>query len=243
VISDPKTGTKIAELLAPDKIFIAARGGAGGHGNEFYLSNENREPEYAEYGSPGEVMEYNVELKLIAHAGLVGFPNAGKSTLLRAISRARPKVAYYPFTTLNPTVGTIEYEDFVQLSVADIPGLLPGAHHHVGLGQAFLRHIERCVCLLYVIDLSLPEPLTQLRELQLELELYRPGLSKKPQAVVANKIDLEISQQRLIEFEQAIDLPVFPVSAKYRRGILELLRHFRQVFDQHSDEEIVKYWK
>ena len=148
----------IADLDREGISFIAAKGGAGGKGNTYFKSSTRRKPEIAEVGGKGEVLEYTLELRTMADVGLIGFPNAGKSTLLTAISRARPKVAAYPFTTLNPHIGMVQYSDLTQLAVADLPGLLPGAHKNHGLGIAFLRHIQRCSLLLYVLDMGEDEP-------------------------------------------------------------------------------------
>ncbi|OQV19781.1 Mitochondrial ribosome-associated GTPase 2, partial [Hypsibius exemplaris] len=161
---------------------------------------------------------------------------AGKSSLLRAISRARPKVASYPFTTLQPYVGYVEYEDYVQIAVADIPGLVPDAHKNRGLGVDFLRHIERCVCLLYVIDLSKPEPWLQLEHLRYELDMYRPGLADRPCAIVGNKIDLPEAVANLPAFEAEVKMPVFPVSAMKGMNITALLMHIRKLYDEHPEE-------
>ncbi|KAL3859504.1 hypothetical protein ACJMK2_009722 [Sinanodonta woodiana] len=196
-----------------------------------------RAPAYAEMGAEGEKKTVYLELKTMAHAGLIGFPNAGKSTLLRAISRARPKVAAYPFTTLNPHVGMVVYDDFEQIAVADIPGLIPDAHKNRGLGIAFLRHIERCTCLLYVIDLSVDEPWIQLDSLKFELEQYKERLSKRPHAVIGNKIDLPNADKNLKELEERIDLPVFAVSAKKRLNIEPVLYHLRELYDKYSQKK------
>ncbi|KAJ8322413.1 LOW QUALITY PROTEIN: hypothetical protein KUTeg_000035 [Tegillarca granosa] len=215
--------------------FVAARGGAGGHGNSFFASAENVAPRIAEDGALGEDRVVFVELRTMAHAGLIGFPNAGKSTFLRAISRARPKVSPYPFTTLNPHVGMVEYDDYVQVAVADIPGLIKDAHKNRGLGFQFLRHIERCLCLLYVLDLSVEEPWTQLSDLKYELEQYSPGLSERPHAVIGNKIDLPVSKKNLKLLQEQIDLPIFAISAKKGINITEFLLHLRSLYDKFNE--------
>lgn len=225
-------GEILCDLNQQDAKYIAARGGAGGHGNHFFLSNENRHPDIAEKGAAGETRKLDLELKIMAHIGLVGFPNAGKSTLLRAISRARPKVASYPFTTLNPHIGIVHYDDYVQLAVADLPGLIPGAHLNKGLGISFLRHIERCSGILYVIDVSSSSPLEQLECLKFELEKYQEGLSKRPHAIVANKCDLDEDEEKLDILRSRIEMPIFPVSAKFGNNILNLLNYIRKLYDE-----------
>ncbi|GFY47088.1 mitochondrial ribosome-associated GTPase 2 [Trichonephila inaurata madagascariensis] len=222
----------LCDLNEQDAKFIAARGGAGGHGNHFFLSNENRHPDIAEKGASGEQRQYDLELKIMAHIGLVGFPNAGKSTLLRAISRARPKIAAYPFTTLNPHIGIVHYDDYVQLAVADLPGLIPGAHENRGLGISFLRHIERCSGILYVIDVSIDSPVEQLNCLKYELEQYQKGLSSRPHAIVANKCDLEGCNEKVEELKQNVSMPIFPVSAKFGNNVLTLLKYIRKLYDE-----------
>ncbi|XP_071959208.1 mitochondrial ribosome-associated GTPase 2-like [Antedon mediterranea] len=216
--------------------FIAARGGAGGKGNREFLSNENRAPTIATRGMRGEQRILELELRVMAQFGLIGFPNAGKSTLLRALSRARPAVAAYPFTTLNPHVGMVEYDDMEQIAVADIPGLIQGAHLNKGLGHSFLRHIERCLCLLYVIDLSQPNTLEQLQHLKYELDQYLPGLAERPHAVVGNKIDIPEAKQNLKIIQENISLPVIAISAHYNLHIPELKKHLRELSNKYVNK-------
>lgn len=228
--------TLLADLDMEGMQFLAARGGAGGRGNRFYLSNTNRHPRLCQLGAQGEALVYHLEMKTMAHVGLVGFPNAGKSTLLQGISRARPKVASYPFTTLRPHVGIVHYNDHEQIAVADLPGLIEGAHLNRGLGISFLRHAERCICLLFVVDLSSEDPAQQLRILLSELEHYRENFTQGPHMVVANKVDLcgpEDSRMAALK-EQAGNLPVVAVSAKLGTNLLSLLLHIRKSYDAYS---------
>lgn len=237
----------IADLNEDGNMFVAARGGAGGKGNHFFLSNENRQPRVAEQGGPGEEKTYILEMKTIAHVGLVGFPNAGKSTLLRGVSRARPKIAAYPFTTLQPELGIVTFSDEVQLVIADLPGLIEGAHANRGLGHSFLRHLERCVCLVYVLDLSQSNALEQFEILKKELNLFKSGLANRPHAIVGNKIDLPGAEQQLIRLrtyikentpDSELPLPVIPISAKYGTNLLEYLKHIRGLFDLYNKPEV-----
>ncbi|XP_071332834.1 mitochondrial ribosome-associated GTPase 2 [Trachinotus anak] len=237
----------IVDLSEHGQEYLAAFGGAGGKGNRFFLSNENRAPMTATTGMPGDERVLQLELRTMAHAGLVGFPNAGKSSLLRAISNARPAVAAYPFTTLNPHVGIVNYRDHEQVAVADIPGIIRGAHLNRGLGISFLRHIERCRFLLFVLDLSSPEPWTQLQHLHYELDQYDPGLSQRPQAIVANKMDMPEAQEKLETLRSHVTERVIPVSALTGQNTEELILHLRELYDgylqgQGSGEGKPKRW-
>ncbi|XP_008317544.1 mitochondrial ribosome-associated GTPase 2 isoform X3 [Cynoglossus semilaevis] len=230
-------GRTIVDLTEHGQEFPAAFGGAGGKGNRFFLSNENRAPTAATPGMPGDEIVLQLELRTMAHAGLVGFPNAGKSSLLRAISNARPAVASYPFTTLNPHVGIVSYRDHEQVAVADIPGIITGAHLNRGLGFAFLRHIERCRFLLFVLDLSSSEPWTQLQHLRYELDQYEPGLSQRPRAIVANKLDLPDAREKLETLRSRVTERVIPVSALTGQNTEELILHLRELYDGYLQEQ------
>ena len=219
VITDAESGEFIADLDAPGMRVMVAKGGRGGRGNARFASSTNRVPRYCEEGKPGEERACQLELKTIADVGLVGFPNAGKSTLLGAVSAAKPKVASYPFTTLNPVVGVVEYPDYQRILVADIPGLIEGAHDNVGLGHAFLRHIERTSVLCYVLDMGGVDgrdPLDDLDALKNELELYMPGLSKRASMIVANKMDLENAEENLQRLRDKLAsevIAIYPATA------------------------------
>ncbi|NXA34334.1 MTG2 GTPase, partial [Eudromia elegans] len=230
-------GKIVADFTRHGEEYVAAYGGAGGKGNRFFLSNENRAPTFFTLGEPGQERVLHLELKTTAHAGLVGFPNAGKSSLLRAISNAKPAVAAYPFTTLNPHVGIVHYEDYEQVAVADIPGLIRGAHQNRGLGMAFLRHIERCRFLLYVLDLSESQPWIQLQALKYELEQYKKGLSKVPCVVVGNKIDLTQSRINLPLLKEQVDDRVIALSALTGDNLEELVLHLRELYDSYVKRE------
>jgi len=222
-------GNIIADMDDPEMEFIAAHGGRGGRGNPRFASSTNRVPMECELGLPGEEKEILLELKTIADAGLVGYPNAGKSTLLRALSAAHPKVAAYPFTTLNPVVGVVEFDDFQRLKIADIPGLIEGAHENIGLGHAFLRHIERTQMLVYVLDMAGSDgraPWDDYHSLKNELELYMKGLSKRKSIILANKMDLPESAENLELLKADIDIDpniqIIPISAKEKENTEEL---------------------
>ncbi|XP_028266034.1 mitochondrial ribosome-associated GTPase 2 [Parambassis ranga] len=230
-------GKTIVDLADHGQEFLAVFGGAGGKGNRFFLSNENRAPMTVTPGVTGQERVLQLELRTMAHAGLVGFPNAGKSSLLRAISNARPAVAAYPFTTLNPHVGIVKYRDHEQVAVADIPGIIRGAHLNRGLGFSFLRHIERCRFLLFVIDMSAPEPWTQLQHLRYELDQYEPGLSQRPQAIIANKVDLPEACEKIQTFKSQVSQRVIAVSALTGYNTEELILHLRELYDGYLQGE------
>src|SRR5215813_784493 len=217
------TFAPLVDLKRDGQEFVLCEGGAGGKGNVHFKSSRNRAPrEYTE-GEEGEQGHFVLELRTIADAGLVGYPNAGKSTLLRKISAARPKVAPYPFTTLHPVVGVMELPGYRQATIADVPGLIEGAHRGLGLGHEFLRHITRCPVLIFVVDVAGSEgrdPVQDLRNLRRELDLYDPTLSFRPWLVVANKMDLPNAAKNLkVLKERFPKVTIVPVSAGTGEGI------------------------
>lgn len=216
----------IADLTRPGEEFVLCRGGEGGKGNVHFKSSTNRVPRQATPGGEGEESDFVFELRTIADAGLVGYPNAGKSTLLSRISAAKPKVASYPFTTLHPIIGVVEFPGFARATVADVPGLIEGAHRNVGLGHEFLRHLMRCRLLLFVLDMAGSEgrsPLDDLAKLREELKLYDTTLADKPWVVVANKMDLPEAAENLKAFKRRYRRrEVLPISAETGHGLEEL---------------------
>lgn len=189
---DPDKSDIIADLDREGSMFIAARGGAGGRGNHSFLTNANRHPRVAEAGAMGETNTYDLRMRMYAHIALVGLPNVGKSTLLKTLTNANVKIGNYFFTTRHPQVGVLEYDDFTQIAISDLPGLIEDSNKNRGLGVRFLRSVERCVCLLYVVDMS-TDPATQLEKLFMELELHKRGLSERPHMIFGNKMDDPIS--------------------------------------------------
>ena len=235
-----REGDLVGDLDIAGSCFLAARGGSGGKGNAHFKSSVRQAPEIAEVGAVGERFGFTLELRTMADIGLIGFPNAGKSTLLTAISRARPKIASYPFTTLNPHLGIVFFSDLSQLAVADLPGIIPGAHRNHGLGIDFLRHIQRCSVLVYVLDLGQDSPLQQLEQLQYELEMYQPGLSSRPAAVLANKIDLEDSPDKLELLRRELreaDLEVIPVSGRTGINLANMLVRIKSLHEQFRSKQ------
>lgn len=227
-------GTLVGELLADGQELVAARGGRGGLGNMHFATSSHRAPRECTPGTPGEQFVLRLELKTIADIGLVGYPNAGKSTLLRALTAARPKVAAYPFTTLHPVIGTLETGDAGRLRIADIPGLIDGAHRGVGLGHDFLRHIERTKLLVFVVDMAGVDgrdPSDDWDGLRRELELYNADLARRPALVAANKMDLPEAAERLKAFRKRTKTRPIPISAATGEGIEKL------------KQEILRRWK
>src|SRR6266511_5726321 len=216
----------LIDLAREGQEFVLCRGGAGGKGNVHFKSSRNRAPRQYTEGEEGEQGYFRFELRTIADAGLVGYPNAGKSTLLRKISAARPKVAAYPFTTLHPIVGVIEFPGYRRATVADIPGLIEGAHRGLGLGHEFLRHITRCQILLFVVDVAGSEgrnPTEDLRNLRREIDLYDPLLSKRPWYVIANKIDLPGARENLEALKNRFStVEIVALSAQTGLGLEDL---------------------
>lgn len=229
VVKDAETGETLADLTEEGQVFVAARGGKGGRGNARFASSTRQAPTYAQPGRKGEERRVFIELKLLADVGLVGLPNAGKSTLLSRISSARPKVAAYPFTTLKPLLGTVRWAPYKDFVMADIPGLIEGAHAGKGLGLRFLQHIERTRLLAFLVDVSEgPEgdPAEQLELLRGELQSYHPGLLEKPFVVVGTKVDAKGRGARLKRLAAACQKdarPFFPISAVTGTGLTALI--------------------
>ncbi|ORY07245.1 GTP-binding protein Obg/CgtA, partial [Basidiobolus meristosporus CBS 931.73] len=221
------------------EVQLICKGGEGGVGNPHFVTSNNRSPKFAKRGQQGQVRYLELELKTLADAGLVGLPNAGKSTFLRAVSNAHPKVAPYPFTTLNPYIGTIDFSDFYQLTVADIPGLIAGAHKNVGLGHSFLRHVERSKVLVYVIDLAKENPWSDFETLKKELELYRSELTQRTSLIIANKADIsERAKKNYAEFQQRYpNLEIVPISAKYKKNITKATSLIRKLVEEQKQIE------
>ncbi|VAI04589.1 unnamed protein product [Triticum turgidum subsp. durum] len=243
----------VAEMTRPGQRLIVAQGGEGGLGNasigrDVRLSKGNRQEEVARLstGQPGTESFLVLELKSIADVGLVGLPNAGKSTLLSALSRARPEIADYAFTTLRPNIGSLTYDDYLSVKVADIPGLIKGAHENRGLGHAFLRHIERTKVLSYVLDLAATlngrkgiPPWEQLRDLVVELEHYQEGMTKRPSLIVANKIDEVGADEMYEELKRRVQgVPIFPVCAILQEGVPDLRVGLRDLMDASDPQGV-----
>jgi GTP-binding protein len=227
VVSNAETGELLADLTDEGQRVLVARGGRGGRGNARFATSTRQAPRFAQPGTPGEARTLRLELKLIADAGLVGLPNAGKSSLLAAFSSARPKIAAYPFTTLSPNLGVVNVEPHGGFVVADIPGLIEGAARGAGLGVRFLRHVERTQLLVHVVDVSdvAEDPVTAVETVEQELRAYNPTLLSRPRIVAANKIDLPHAtwRARLVAWCAGMGIPVLPVSALTGEGIPALL--------------------
>jgi len=229
-------GELVADLTTHGQRFVLCKGGRGGLGNRNFATARRQTPRFAQPGEPGAEGDFLLELRIIAEVGLVGYPNAGKSTLLAAISKARPKIAPYPFTTLHPQIGIVEYPDFFRLTVCDVPGLIEGAHQNVGLGHAFLRHIQRCKILVTLLDMAGTDgrnPWDDYKQLLKELDLYNPGLLERPRLVVANKMDEPSAEENLKKFKRKIPkTPVLPISAAFDQGVDKFRKQIRDAVEK-----------
>lgn len=241
IVIDEDTNELIADLTEHKQRAIVAKGGRGGRGNTRFATPKNPAPYHAENGEPGMERNLILELKLLADVGLVGYPSVGKSTLLSVITSAKPKIADYHFTTLTPNLGVVETEDHRSFVVADLPGLIEGAHEGVGLGHQFLRHVERTRVIVHVIDMSGMEgrePYEDYVTINKELEQYSEKLLKRPQIIVANKMDLPQAEENLEQFKKKLKepYPIIPISALTKQGLRELLFEIANTLDQVEDE-------
>jgi GTP-binding protein len=242
LVKDAVTGEVIKDFNTAGESFTVVKGGQGGLGNARFKTSTNRTPRYAQPGETGQIRQLKLELKLLADVGIIGLPNAGKSTLISVISSASPKIANYPFTTLIPTLGVVETEWGDPFVVADIPGLIEGAHQGAGLGTHFLRHIERTRILIHLIDaggIDAKHPRRHLKIVNRELSSFNPQLTEKLQIVTLNKMDLPGAREAAEAFVAALDPePVFLISAKDNRGIKRLLSRTIELLDQTGNKEL-----
>jgi GTPase len=236
-VFDASTAEMLHDFTQNGERWLAARGGRGGFGNSHFATSTNRAPRYHQEGSAGEEFQLQLELKLLADVGLVGFPNAGKSTLISTISAARPKIADYPFTTLEPHLGVVDLDDYRTFVVADIPGLIEGAHRGAGLGDRFLRHVERTKLLLHLVDVSSVagrDPVSDYETINRELEAYDPNLAARPQIVVATKVDALDEPERLERLRARAERdgrPFHAISSATREGVRELAHAVARALD------------
>ncbi|QQR45875.1 GTPase ObgE [Myxococcus xanthus] len=245
LVKDANTGELLVDLSETGQRWVAAKGGRGGLGNMNFATSTRQTPRFAQDGTKGEELTLRLELKLLADVGLLGFPNAGKSTFISRVSRARPKVADYPFTTLVPNLGMVQYKDGLSFVMADIPGIIEGASEGVGLGHQFLRHVERCKVLIHLIDMGAEgegrAPLQDFNVLNAELGKYSPELASKPQVVAANKLDLPDAQARLEGFTEALrerGIRVYPVSCATGEGMQPLMDSVAEVLFTGRTEKL-----
>ncbi len=247
LVRDAATGALLADLKAPGESVVVAAGGKGGKGNAHFVSSTNRSPRRAQPGLPGEERDLEIELRLLADVGIIGMPNAGKSTLIAAISAVRPKIADYPFTTLVPNLGVVSYGEGKSFVVADIPGLIEGAHRGEGLGHKFLRHITRTSLLIHLIDASTireKEPLADWEAVNRELGLFDSSLVEKPQIVVANKIDLLEGKTTVQLLEKLIPQPYQPlyaISAVTGEGLRRLVQTVGSMLDDMNRQKFTTH--
>jgi GTP-binding protein len=237
-VYDAQTGELLYDFTRSGERWLAAQGGRGGFGNSHFATSTNRAPRYHQEGSPGEERELQLELKLLADVGLVGFPNAGKSTLISTISAAKPKIADYPFTTLEPHLGVVDLGEYRTLVVADIPGLIEGAHEGAGLGDRFLRHVERTKLLLHLVDVSSAsgrDTVSDYETINRELKAYDQQLAERPQIVVATKIDALDEPERLERLRERVERDgraFYAISSATREGVRELINASARMLDE-----------
>ena len=247
VIKEAQSMKIIADMSGENKRFQILKGGRGGQGNQHYATPTMQAPKYAQPGQASKEMELFLELKVIADVGLVGFPNVGKSTFLSRVTNAKPKIANYHFTTLNPNLGVVDLEGGKGFVIADIPGLIEGASEGIGLGHEFLRHIERTKVMIHMVDAASTEgrdPIEDITAINKELEAYNPTLMKKPQVIAANKMDAVYGDSNEIitllkETYEPQGIPVFPISAVSGQGLKELIYYVQKLLDEIEDEPIV----
>lgn len=241
LVKDLKTGRTIKDLKKVGESIKIARGGRKGKGNTHFKSATNQAPQFAQEGRKGLERRIKLELKLIADVGLIGLPNAGKSTLLSRISAARPKIANYPFTTLQPQLGIVEVGDYKRLVFADIPGIIEGAHRGTGLGNTFLRHIERTKIIVHLIDVSVkPDPLEAYHTIRKELDLFSPKLSEKPEIIVINKVDVldtETCQDIVNDLSEKLSKSLYHISAVTGKNVENLIKDIASLIDKEISEE------
>ena len=241
VVTDMDTGLIVADMKNIGDEVVVATGGRGGRGNTAFKTQSNPCPNFAENGEPGEERILKIELKLLADVGLVGLPSVGKSTFLSRVSKAKPKIADYHFTTLNPNLGVVKTIDGRSFVIADLPGLIEGASTGAGLGDKFLRHIERTKVIAHVIDMGSVEgrnPYDDFVTINKELENFNPKLIKKPMIVIANKMDMPNSQKNLSEFKKKVNCEVYPISAINSNGIDKVLMKLADIIDASNDESL-----
>lgn len=247
VIKEAESGKVITDMSGDNKRIVLLKGGKGGNGNQHYATSTMQAPKYAQPGQPARELSLLLELKVIADVGLVGFPNVGKSTFLARVTNARPKIANYHFTTLNPNLGVVDMEDGKGFVIADIPGLIEGASEGVGLGHEFLRHIERTKVIIHMVDAAGSEgrdPIADIYAIDKELMAYNPDIANRPQVIAANKTDMiyegenEIIEKLKAEFEPK-GITVYPISAVSGKGVKELLYHVKQMLDGLDDAPVI----
>lgn len=252
-IFDDNTGKMIADIVEKNQEVVIAKGGRGGRGNMAFATGAIRCPDFCEKGEPGEIKKLRLELKVLADCGLVGFPSVGKSTLISSVSQARPKIAAYHFTTLVPNLGMVRLPDGRDFVMADLPGIIEGAHQGAGLGLQFLRHIERCRVIVHIIDMAATDgrdPYEDYVIINNELKEYKMNLSKRPMIIVANKMDQPEAIENLAKFKEKVDFPIIPISAYTKENLDELLYKIADtlavteqfsLYEDDEEEAVVEY--